>query len=132
MYEVAVAAYKEHGGHLARQTESFVRWQVHELGSPATRLDLTPVAVAGETVVGFATLRTFPDAEAGEQRMVAVAPEWRGRGIAAALLAGQIRDARKVGLRRLCSWVPDDAPAAYEKLGFEVHDRFVAFEGPLA
>jgi GNAT superfamily N-acetyltransferase len=133
MYQVAATTFPELGGHFARHAESFVKWQVYELGSAATPLDLAPLALADATVVGFATMRTLFDATVGELRMVTVLPEWRGRGIASALLAAQAAGARRAGIRRLTAWVPDDGPAAlYRKLGFEQAASFIVLQGPLA
>jgi GNAT superfamily N-acetyltransferase len=130
MYEVASETYAEMGGHMPLYTSSFVKWQAHELG-PGTRLDLTPVAVAGSAVVGFATLLAQGDASA-EVRMVTVNPEWRRRGVASALLAAQIEGARTAGLEHLCVWIPAEDPAdLYTKLGFERRARFVILDGPL-
>jgi GNAT superfamily N-acetyltransferase len=132
MYEVAASTFPELGGHFARHAESFVKWQVYELGSPATPLDLAPLAIVNGTVVGFATMRTLFDNTVGELRMVTVLPEWRCRGIASALLATQAAGARRTGIRRLTAWVPDDGPAAlYRKLGFEQAASYIVFEGPL-
>ena len=130
MYDVASATYHELGGHMPLQATSFVKWQAHELG-PGTRLELTPVAVAGESVIGFATLLTQEDASA-EVRIVAVRSDWRGRGVASALLATQIEGARAQGLKRLVVWLPEDDPEdLYTRLGFERRLRFVILDGPL-
>jgi GNAT superfamily N-acetyltransferase len=133
MYEVATETYHEMGGHMPLQASSLVKWQAHELG-PGTRLELTPVAVAGEgseNVIGFATLLAQDEASA-EVRMVTVRPTWRRRGVASALLAAQIEGASAQGLRRLCIWIPEHHPAdLYTKLGFERRLRFVILDGPL-
>jgi GNAT superfamily N-acetyltransferase len=132
MHEVAAATYPELGGHMALHAESFIKWQVYELGSPATRLDLAPLAVAGGRVIGFATMRKLLDDTTGELRMVAVLPEWRGRGVASALLAAQIAGARSAGMRRLTTWVPTDGPVhLYRKVGFRDAGEFVVLQGPL-
>jgi GNAT superfamily N-acetyltransferase len=133
MHQVAASTFPELGGHFARHAESFVKWQVYELGSPATPLDLAPLAIVDGTVVGFATMRTLLDKTVGELRMVTVLPEWRRRGIASALLAAQAAGARRAGMRRLSTWVPDAGPdALYRKLGFEQAARFVVLQGPLS
>jgi GNAT superfamily N-acetyltransferase len=129
MYEVASETYHELGGHMPLYTRSFVKWQAHELG-PGTRLDLTPVAVAAGKVIGFATL-LMQDDSSGEVRTVAVSPDWRGRGVATALVAAQIERARAQAMHRLCVWIPADDPAGlYTRLGFERGLRFVILDGP--
>ena len=133
MYQVAATTFPELGGYFARHAESFVRWQVYELGSSEIPLELAPLAIADGTVVGFATMRTLLDETVGEVRRVTVLPEWRRRGIASALLALQVTGAKRAGIRRLTAWVPDDEPAAlYRKLGFEAGSSYIVFQGPLS
>jgi N-acetylglutamate synthase-like GNAT family acetyltransferase len=128
MYTVAVAAYTQVGGPMDRQTESFVGWQAYELGSPATRFDLSPIAVAQGEVIGFATLRELSEPDAAELRALAVHPGWSGRSVATALLGTQIAGARAAGFRRLASWIPDNGPARlYERIGFATRDQFVEY-----
>jgi GNAT superfamily N-acetyltransferase len=128
MHHVAAVTFPVLGGHYARHAESFV----NELGSPATPLDLAPLAIVDGKVVGFATMRTLLDETTGELRMVTVLPEWRGRGIASALLAAQAAGARRAGMRRLSAWVPDDGPAAlYRRLAFDQAATFIVLQGPI-
>jgi hypothetical protein len=57
---------------------------------------------------------------------VFTAPAYRNRGVAARVLAALLRDANKDG-RRACLFVKDHNAAAvrlYEKLGFQIRDRF--------
>jgi hypothetical protein len=70
MYQVAAATYSELDGYRAKQAESFVTWQVCELGSASALLELTPLAIADENVIGFATMRTLLDETIGELRTV--------------------------------------------------------------
>jgi GNAT superfamily N-acetyltransferase len=133
MYAVAAATYPELGDYMARHAESFVKWQVYELGNAAVRLDLVPLAVVDATVVGFATMRTLLDAATAELKMVAVLPEWRGRGIARALLAAQAAGAWHAGMRRLTTWVPRDGPVGlYRRVGFEPVGEYFVLHGPLS
>jgi N-acetylglutamate synthase-like GNAT family acetyltransferase len=72
------------------------------------------------------------DDTSAEVRMVTVSPEWRRRGVASALLAGQFEGSRVQGLRRLCVWITEHDPAElYTRLGFERRLRFVILDGPL-
>jgi GNAT superfamily N-acetyltransferase len=131
MYEVAAATYPELGGYIGRQAETLVQWQVYELGSGAALLDLTPIALAGGRVVGFATIRGL-DELAAELRMVCVLPEWRGRGVACALLEAQLAAARRAGLRRAVTWVRDGEPRGlYTRLGMRAGGAAIEFRGPL-
>jgi GNAT superfamily N-acetyltransferase len=132
MYEVAAATYPELGGYLGRQAETLVEWQVYELGSSDALFELTPVAVAGGEVVGFATLRKLSGDETAELRMVCVLPGWRRRGIARALLGAQLAAAHDHGFRRLVAWLRESGPAGlYRSLGFEPAATCIVFRGPL-
>jgi GNAT superfamily N-acetyltransferase len=131
MYEVAAATYPELGGYIGRQAETLVQWQVYELGSGAALLDLTPLALAGGRVIGFATIRGLDEVTA-ELRMVCVLPEWRGRGVAGALLEAQLAAARRAGLRRAVTWVRHDQPVGlYRRLGMHPGAAAIEFRGPL-
>ena len=87
------------------------------------------VAVVGEVVVGTVTLeleRTLEDAElpAGEarMRMLAVAPEWRGRDVGRKLVEACLERARAAGktvMRLHTMDVMVAAGALYRSLGFE-------------
>jgi GNAT superfamily N-acetyltransferase len=132
MHGVALATYPELGGHRARQAESFLDWQVYELGSPNTLLDAVPVALADGRVVGFATMRKHLDATTGELRTVLVLPEWRRRGIASALLGAQLSRARDRGICRVTVWVRHTQPLdLFLSLGFRVEDGSILLHGPL-
>jgi ribosomal protein S18 acetylase RimI-like enzyme len=86
-------------------------------------------AVEGEVVVGTATLeleRTLEDAELpaheARLRMLAVAPEWRGRGVGRKLVEACLERARAAGktemrLHTMDVMVP--AAALYRSFGFE-------------
>jgi GNAT superfamily N-acetyltransferase len=132
MYEVAALTYPELGGYLGRQAETLVEWQVYELGSSNALLELTPVMLAGEQVVGFATVRKLVEDGTAEVRMVCVLTEWRRRGIARALLRAQLTAARDRGFRRLVVWLREGAPAGlYRSLGFEPVAACIVYRGPL-
>jgi ribosomal protein S18 acetylase RimI-like enzyme len=89
-------------------------------------LEETLVAVAGGQVVGFLHLWRPPHgfADLG----MAVAKEWRGRGVGSALLAAAVEWAREHGLHKLClSVFPHNAAAIalYRRHGFVEEGRRV-------
>jgi ribosomal protein S18 acetylase RimI-like enzyme len=132
MHAVAVVTYPELLSHRARQAESFLDWQVYELGSPNTLLDAVPVAVAGDEAVGFATMRRLLDNTVGEIRTVVVLPEWRRQGVASALIGGLLERARAGGMSRVVVWVRHSWPIElFRRLGFEVADGAILLQGPL-
>jgi RimJ/RimL family protein N-acetyltransferase len=87
-------------------------------------IDGTLVAVAGTEIVGSLHLdqSRFGFGEIG----MAVAREWRGRGVGSALLAAAIDWARELGLHKLSLGVfahNDAAIALYRKFGFVEEGR---------
>lgn len=97
-----------------------------ELWAGRWRLEGTLIAVAGDEVVGSLNveLSRFGYGEIG----MAVAREWRGRGVGSALLAEAIEWAREHGLHKLSlSVFPHNAAAIelYRKFGFVEEGRRV-------
>ena len=101
------------------------------------------VAYAGDHPVGCGALRRFDDDIAEVKRMYTV-PAWRGRGVAAAVLAELERQARAFGYPTMRLETGDRQPGAirlYERSGYRhippfgpyvAWDDSVCFEKPLA
>lgn len=92
-----------------------------ELNNPSC---LYLAAVDGDTLVGYIGVQTVLDE--GYINNVAVRPEYRRRGIAAALISLLINEARAIGLAFMTLEVREsNAPAIalYEKLGFTTVGR---------
>lgn len=132
MYEVAKATASERGGFFTRQVDSLHDWHVYELGDSTLVLDLTTIALAGDEVVGFSTLRRVAGGDVAEARTIVVLPEWRRQGVASALVLTQAQGARAAGARRLLAVLrtPDAARFAAE-LGFEPESVTADYHGPL-
>ena len=96
------------------------------------RLDGAFVAVAGTEVVG--ALHVERSRHGFGELGMAVAREWRGRGVGSALLAAAIDWARQQGLHKLSLEVfPHNAAAIalYRKFGFEEPDYKVMERRPI-
>ena len=101
------------------------------------------VAYHGDEPVGCGALRPFDDDIAEVKRMYTV-PAWRGRGVAAAVLAELERQARAFGYPTMRLETGDRQPGAirlYERSGYRhippfgpyvAWDDSVCFEKPLA
>src|SRR5689334_7191771 len=91
-------------------------------GQPAVVADI------GEEVVGMAVART--DGERAWVLLVALASRWRHRGIGSALLADLERRLRSLGLRKICTIVPEGATgsAALENSGYTRRDGLLYYE----
>ena len=133
MYDVAKLTYPEAGGYQAKQAESFHEWQLYELGSPRIAFDMTPLALAGDDVIGFATLLRDLDGRSAEHRMAVVLPEWRRRGIATLLLRAQLSAAKRAAIETVIAWGRSEhVGRTYgAKVGFEVQTETIGFRGPL-
>ena len=73
-----------------------------DMQSAGDRADATFVAVAGDEVVGYAKLAfTSVQATTAHHDLTGVKRDWRGRGIARALKAAQIRWTKENGYEEL-------------------------------
>ncbi|MBI3216283.1 MAG: GNAT family N-acetyltransferase [Mycobacterium sp.] len=86
------------------------------------------VAEVGEHVVGMAVARI--DGDRAWVLLVALASQWRGRGIGSAMLADLERRARMQGVRRICAIVGAGATgaAAFENSGYARRDGLAYYE----
>lgn len=127
------AAFADHWGSQPTNAEA---WSA-TLALPSTRADLSRVALVGDEVVGFVLVEIneddwprqgFTGAYIG---LVGTVREWRGRGLASALLADTMRAVREAGLERAVLDVdtenPTGALGVYERLGFVATSRDAAY-----
>jgi mycothiol synthase len=133
MYRVAEATFPELGGYQASQARTLHEWQLYHLGSPGTALDMSPIALAGDEVIGFATLIRRSDGRTAEHRIAAVLPAWRQKGIATALLQAQLVAAKQASVQTVIAWARSDHAGAvyWTRLGLEPRSETIAFRGPL-
>ena len=118
------------------------QWDFHEptenefrtfLENPQRDESLWKIAWAGDQVVGQVKTYVLPEENATEGRLrgyteeISTHADWRGRGIAGALLCASLRLLRDRGFNEAALGADTDNPSAYglyQRLGFEV----VAFE----
>jgi GNAT superfamily N-acetyltransferase len=134
MYAVGLEAGKDIPGLDADHDPSFEQWRSFEIARPSRRPELAFVALAGDEVVGFASVDVFAESDTGWHGLTAVARPWRGRGVATALKRSQIQAARRLGLRRLMTESEErNAPMRRlnEKLGYRPVPGMIALRGPL-
>jgi mycothiol synthase len=132
MFELYREANADIPGLDAEAEMTFEDWSVRELERPARRHDLSFVAVAGEELVGLATLDIFP--AGGFHGLTAVARGWRRRGLGRALKRRQIAAAKAAGLERLYTESEEgNEPMRRlnEQLGFRPVPGMVVMRGPL-
>ena len=102
IYEVALEALPDIPGSEDDEVEPFEDWLAHDMQGPSDRPDATFVAVAGDEVVGWAKFSlTAAQPTTAHHDLSAVKRAWRGRGIAGALKAEQIKWAIANGYKEL-------------------------------
>jgi GNAT superfamily N-acetyltransferase len=135
MYAAALEAGKDIPGLDGEHEPTFEQWLSIEIEPPSAKPEFSFVALAGEEVIGFASLRVFGDPTTGYHALTAVVREWRGHGVATALKRAQIEAAQRAGLRRLVTESEEtNAPMRRlnEKLGYRPIPGNVVLRGPLA
>ena len=102
IYEVASEAYPDVPGEEENRMAPFEDWLVADMGGTGDRPEATFVAVADGEVVGYAKF-SLTDAQptTAYHDMTGVRRSWRGRGIARALKAAELRWAKEQGYERL-------------------------------
>jgi len=119
-------AFEDHWGSTHMDEDSFR----HLIERNAIRLDLSYQAVAGNEVVGYSLNGFFPDDEQvtgrreGWVRSLGVKREWRGQGVASALLENSFNAFHGAGLTHTMLGVDSENPTGafglYEGLGYQV------------
>ena len=132
LYELYREASSDIPGLDAETTSSFDEWRAWEVERPTRRLDLSVLALAGDRVVGLATLNVFP--AGGFHGLTAVARDWRRRGVGRALKQHQIAAAKTAGLEKLFTEseeTNEPMRRLNEELGFRPIPGMVVLRGPL-
>jgi GNAT superfamily N-acetyltransferase len=135
MYDVGVAAARDIPGLDGAGEPSFETWSAFEIERPSRDPELCFIAVADGRAIGFASLDVFPDDVF--HGLTAVAREWRGCGVGAALKLSQIRAAKERGFPRLLTESQhENEPMRRlnERLGFRPEPSMstIVLRGPLA
>jgi mycothiol synthase len=136
LYEVALEAYPDIPGQEDDAIEPFENWLEHEMGGSGDRPDATFVALAGDEVVGWAKFSlTAAQPKSAFHDLTAVKRAWRGRGIAGALKATQIRWAKDNGFEELRTRNEERNEPIRRlnaRLGYRPAAGLIFLEGPLS
>jgi mycothiol synthase len=135
MYRVGVEAGSDIPGIDGTHEPTFEQWRTVEIDRPSRRPDLSFVALAGNEVIGYASLHVFGDPTTAHHSLTAVARAWRRKGVATALKRAQVLAAKRAGLARLMTESEErNVPMrrVNEKLGFQPIPGMVVLRGPLA
>ncbi len=127
------SAFEDHWGS---QPTTLEQWSSMQ-SLPSFRGDLSRLALVDDDVVGFVVTEVNEDDweragfRSGYIGLVGTVREWRGRGLAAALLAEVLETYRAEGLERAVLDVDTDNPTGalgvYTRLGFAPTARDVAY-----
>jgi GNAT superfamily N-acetyltransferase len=102
IYEVALEASPDIPGWEDEIPEPFEDWLRNEMQGSGDKPEATFLAVAGDEVVGYAKLSlTDAQPKTAHHDLTGIKRAWRGRGIARALKATQIRWAKEHGYEEL-------------------------------
>lgn len=119
LYDLHMTAFADHWSF---QHRPFELWRIR-FDEPGFRPDLTSLAVDGADVpAGYVIAQSGGEAEHVELAIVGTAREWRGRGVASALIAASLQAARDKGIGIVSLGVdrenPTGAVGVYERMGF--------------
>lgn len=105
-------------------------WVTSEMNNPAS----TFIALAGDQIIGVASLLTEENPQRAEHGLTAVRREWRGKGVASALKRQCLAWAASNGLTELYTWTQKnnaDMRRLNEHLGFRYGLVSVSLEAPM-
>ena len=136
MYDVYQEASPDIPGEEDEPLAGYDEWRLQHMGGAGDRPEATFVAVAGDEAVGFCKFhlsQAQPDVAFHD--LTAVKRAWRGKGIAGALKATQIRWAKEHGYARLETMNEErNEPIRRlnERYGYRLEPGRVFIAGPLA
>ena len=136
IYEVASEAYPDVPGEEENRMAPFEDWLAADMGGTGDRPEATFVAVADGEVVGYAKF-SLTDAQptTAYHDMTGVRRSWRGRGVAGALKAAELRWAKEHGYERLRTQNEErNTPIRRlnERFGYRPAPGRVLLRGPIA
>ena len=136
LYEVALEAYPDIPGQEEDAVEPFEDWLEHEMRGSGDRPDATFIALAGDEVIGYSKFSlTAAQPKSAFHDLTAVRRVWRGRGVAAALKATQIRWAKAHGYEELRTHNEERNEPIRRlnaRLGYRSAPGLIFLEGPLS
>jgi GNAT superfamily N-acetyltransferase len=132
MYAISVQADEDIPGSTGES--DFANWRAHEIDRAVTPPELCFIALAGDEVVGYASLQVHRHQTF--HGLTATRRDWRRRGVASALKRAEIAAAKAAGLSRLLTESEErNEPMRKlnEKLGYVPAPEWstVVMQGPL-
>lgn len=137
IWEAEVAAFADTFGEQKQTETEWMQFRDDPIADPT----LWKVAWVGDSVVG--SIRSFINHEENDElgrlrgytEHISTRADWRGRGLASALLALSLREVRDRGMKEAALGVdtenPANAFAIYERLGFKLTSYDATLDKPL-
>jgi mycothiol synthase len=136
IYEVALEASPDVPGWEDEIPEPFEDWLVNDMQGSGDKPEATFLALAGDEVVGYAKFSlTAAQPTTAHHDLTGIKRAWRGRGIARALKATQIRWAKENGYEQLQTRNDErNAPIRHlnREFGYEPTIGRIYLRGPLS
>jgi ribosomal protein S18 acetylase RimI-like enzyme len=133
LYEAHMEAFSDHWGF---QQRGFDEWATYTVDNETFLPGLSRVAYDGDEIAGYVLSYSDADPDRAYVGQVGTRRPWRRRGLAASLLAEVLASAVEAGKGHVYLGVDADSPTGavgvYERVGFEVEARAVAYRTPLA
>lgn len=116
-----------------KRRKSYEEWARLTVERPTFAPEFSPVAFAGDDMVGAVIALDLPDSDEGYIDRLAVSAAHRGRGIARVLLRESFRALHQQGRRTCTLWTHSEtgALALYERVGMTVRRSSTVFGKPL-
>jgi len=116
-----------------KRRSSYDEWALHTVGRATFVPAASPVAFAGDEMVGAVLSLEIPDTDEGYVERVAVRHDHRNRGIARTLLQYSYRSFHRQGRRACTLWTHSETGALpfYERLGMTVRRSSTVYGKPL-
>lgn len=132
LHAAHMEAFDDHWGYQKRDLDS---WTGFTTRSAGFRADLSRLVLDGDTIAAYLLSYVDSDPERMYIGQVGTRRPWRRRGIAGRLLVEVLSAAATAGLRSAALSVdaasPTGAVGVYERAGFAVESRSVAYQRPV-
>jgi mycothiol synthase len=132
LHAAHMEAFDDHWGYQRRDLDS---WATFTVRSAGFRPDLSRVAFDGDEIAGYVLSYDHVSADRSYVGQVGTRRPWRGRGLASAVLSDVLAATGRAGKSFVSLGVDAESPTGavgvYERVGFEVEYRTVAYRAPV-
>ena len=134
IWQANEAAFSDEWGRRPVDDEGYIKFVGHVLSNPGVDPALWQIAWHGDEVAGVA-LCELTKPGVGEITELSVQPQWRGRGLAKALIISAAQALTERGVRHVRIFTDADnllgARSLYESIGFRVLTEYIRYQKPV-